>query len=176
MGSLFNNKCSYFTARRGARTIVFVLVCVTLCVCFAACRSPKKGFPEGIRIDGGGTLEMGAPLNEAPFDGLLERQESNSCIGSGTDVYYKYEGFSVTAYPDGKGGHYVGMVKITGTGIETLSGLRVGLTDTEITGKYGSEIKKDADRSAFVLHTGETEVTAYMDSTGSVTQIVLSND
>ena len=135
MESIFKNNYSHINSLRGRRTIALVLVCVLFCVCFAACRSSKKSAPEGIKLAGGRTLEMGVPLDETPFEGLLERQESNSCIGSGTDVYYKYEGFSVTAYPDGKGGHYVGMIKINGTGIETLSGLRVGLTYEEAKAK-----------------------------------------
>ena len=173
MGSIFfNSKCFYITGRRRARTIALVLVCVMLCVCFAACRNPKKGLPEGIRIDGGGTLEMGAPLNEAPFEGLLERQESNSCIGSGTDVYYKYEGFSVTAYPDGNGGHYVGMVKINGTGIETLSGLRVGLTYDEAKAKIRGAFSEDAGIISYTADDG-SRVMVYCEQSGEVTRIIM---
>ncbi len=172
MESIFKNNYSHINSRRGRRTIALVLVCVLFCVCFAACRSSKKSAPEGIKLAGGRTLEMGVPLDETPFEGLLERQESNSCIGSGTDVYYKYEGFSVTAYPDGKGGHYVGMIKIIGTGIETLSGLRVGMTYEEVKANIHSSFSEDAGILSYNADDG-SRIMVYCEQSGEVTRIIM---
>ncbi|MBR7061450.1 MAG: hypothetical protein IKI42_00260 [Clostridia bacterium] len=118
-------------------------------------------------------MMIGAPLNETPFEGLLERQESNSCIGSGTDVNYRYEDFSITAYPDGSGGHFVGMIKIEGSGVETVSGLRKGMSRADAEMRCRCEYSAEMGALVYAPKGGGAVLSAFLDREGSIDWIVI---
>ena len=155
------------------RAFYVVLTVLLLAVSLSGCDGQKKRAEEGLKLSGGRRLVAGAALNETPFEGLLERHESNSCIGSGTDVFYKYEGFSVTAYPDGNGGHYAGMIKIDGSGAETFRGLRVGQTRAEAEELYDGAIPASQQALIYAPDADGPVLTIYFDGTDKVERIVI---
>ena len=174
MGSISDRNTAYRSGPRSViRTITALLVCSALLICASGCGKSNKRAQEGIKLADGRTLMIGAPLNETPFEGLLERQESNSCIGSGTDVNYRYENFSITAYPDGSGGHFVGMIKIEGSGVETVSGLRKGMSRADAEKQCDCEYSAEMGALVYAPKGGGAVLSAFLDREGSIDWIVI---
>ena len=156
--------------------LIVVTVLLIAAAVFAGCGGKGGAREDGIELKDGTRIALGAPVSGEPAPGPVDYVESKSCIGSGTDVLYKYEGFSVTGYPDGNGGHRIGLIRINGEGPETFFGIGVGMTRDDVVNTYGAG---DAAGDVSVYEIRGGRIIFYFgsgDSDGTITEIVLTAD
>ncbi|MBR5405565.1 MAG: hypothetical protein K6E36_08425 [Oscillospiraceae bacterium] len=64
-------------------------------------------------------------------------QKAASCIGSGEDRVYTYQNFKIISYYE-NGKDTVQEIELTGTGVSTREGVKVGMTTSDIEKAYGA--------------------------------------
>lgn len=120
-------------------TLVLILISFVYCGSNTSLYAAGKGYQfqyKGVSI---------APHDKV--DTLLKklgkpnkRTKKASCAYDGEDITYRYNGITIIAYSNKKGGtEYLMEVEITGKNIKTKEGVKVGSTTKDMIKKYGKE-------------------------------------
>jgi len=137
------------------KVLAAVLALVTVLVVAAGCGGGTSSHVDGV-TDGSSTVYLGQKLKGMPFSNPLESYEAASCLGSGTDQYFGYDGLYITAYPDGGSGHYIGKIEITGSTYKTSKGAYAGMSLEDFKAIYGEPDNMPVGRIVYSLGSGET--------------------
>ena len=149
---------------------------------FTSCNKNGEngGLDEGLYVDGKAVVKIGTVFSEdAELTGTLgtplDRQESASCLGAGTDINFIYDGFSLTAYPYGDAGqHRVGQIKITGDQYSLSTGVSVGDNISSMESASYGLASHTGSSYTYDACGGQCSLVVSTDESGIITRIVLN--
>lgn len=140
--------------------------------------SDNSGGREGITVSDGRIIRIGDVIGDeelffAKYGTPAERNESPSCLGEGTDIFYDYGGFSLTLYPNGED-HTVGVIRVRSSGYVLTNGIRVGDNISKPDGIAGYSLFSQNGKN-YVYKTPDdlTNITFSVNESGFIEQIAI---